>query len=102
MRLDKFAAEKYGSRSRAAAAIGRGSVLVNGVPRQASYEVKDGDRVEYAEESVNFVSAGGYKLFKALCDFSFDVGGKVLPISGQARAALPTVCSKPARAKFTV
>lgn len=77
MRLDKFAAEKYGSRSRAAAAIGRGSVLVNGVPRQASYEVKDGDRVEYAEESVNFVSAGGYKLFKALCDFSFDVGGKV-------------------------
>ncbi len=76
MRLDKYAAGKYGSRSKAAAAIERSCVLVNGVARPASYDVKEGDCVTYTEENVSFVSAGGYKLYKALCDFGADVGGK--------------------------
>lgn len=77
MRLDKYAAEKYGSRSKAAAAIARGAVLVGGVVRDAAYEVKDGEEVTYLEESVTFVSAGGYKLFKAINDFDYDARGKV-------------------------
>lgn len=59
MRLDKYLAERFGSRSRAAAAIERGIVTVNGQSRPASYEVKEGDKVDVAEESISFVSAGG-------------------------------------------
>ena len=77
MRLDKYLAERFGSRSRAAAAIERGIVTVNGQSRPASYEVKDGDKVDVAEESISFVSAGGYKLYKALNDFGFSAEGKV-------------------------
>ena len=77
MRLDVYAAQKFASRSKAAAAIKRGAVLVNGTPRDAAYEVKEGDEVSFLEEEITFVSAGGYKLHKALCDFSLDVGGMV-------------------------
>ena len=77
MRLDKYLAGLLGSRSKAAAAIARGDVTVNGVVRPASYEVKDGDDVKAACGQDTFVSAGGYKLEKALRDFSFDAGGKV-------------------------
>lgn len=77
MRLDKYLAEKFGSRNKAAAAIDRGVVTVNGVRRPASYEVKEGDAVEVAEDKISFVSAGGYKLYKALNDFGFSANGKV-------------------------
>ena len=77
MRLDKYLAEKFGSRSKAAAAIGRGIVRVNGVVRPASYDVKEGDDVTTDDEKISFVSAGGYKLHKALCDFDFSVESKV-------------------------
>ena len=77
MRLDKYAAQKFSSRSKAAAAIRRGAVLVNGIQRDAAYEVKEDDEVSFLDEELTFVSAGGYKLHKALCDFGLDVGGKV-------------------------
>ena len=77
MRLDKYLSEKFGSRSKAAAAIERGVVKVNGIVRAPSYEVKESDNVEISAEEISFVSAGGCKLYKALCDFNFSVQGKV-------------------------
>lgn len=77
MRLDKYLSEKFGSRNKAAAAIERGSVKVNGKVQPPSYVVKDGDDVQIAEEQTTFVSAGGYKLYKALNDFDFSADGKV-------------------------
>ena len=77
MRLDKYAAQKFSSRSKVAAAIKRGAVLVNGMPRDAAYDVKECDEVRFLDEKLTFVSAGGYKLHKALCDFNLDVGGMV-------------------------
>lgn len=77
MRLDKFLAEKFESRSKAAAAIARGIVTVNGVARPASYDVKPNDVVEVKEEALSFVSAGGYKLHKALTDFGYSPSGKI-------------------------
>ena len=77
MRLDRYLAEKFGSRNKAAAAIERGIVRVNGMIRPASYDVKEGDVIDVAEEGISFVSAGGYKLYKALTDFNFSVKDKV-------------------------
>lgn len=77
MRLDKYLSEKFGSRNKAVAAIERGSVKVNGKVQPPSYTVKDGDDVQIAEEQTTFVSAGGYKLYKALNDFDFSADGKV-------------------------
>lgn len=77
MRLDKYVAQKFSSRSKAAAAIKRGAVLVNGRQRDAAYEVKEDDEVSFLDEELTFVSAGGYKLHKALGDFGLDIGGMV-------------------------
>ncbi len=77
MRLDKYLSEKFGSRNKAVAAIERGSVKVNGKVQPPSYAVKDDDDVQIAEEQTTFVSAGGYKLYKALNDFDFSADGKV-------------------------
>ncbi len=77
MRIDKYLAEKLGSRTKAATAVERGLVKVNGKTVARSYEVKDGDEIEVEELEENFVSAGGFKLQKALKDFAFDAGGKI-------------------------
>ena len=77
MRIDKFFAEKYGSRTRAAEAVSKGLVLVNGKQVATSYEVKEGDRFEFLQAEESFVSAGGYKLQKALKDFGFSVQDKI-------------------------
>ncbi len=77
MRLDKYLSEKYGSRAKAVAAIKSGLVLVNGKNCAPSYEVKDTDEFEFLKADETFVSAGGYKLSKALKDFGFDVKDKV-------------------------
>ena len=77
MRLDKYLMPQFGSRNKAAAAIERGAVKINGVAKSPSYEVKEGDDVQILHEETTFVSAGGYKLAKALADFSYDVRGKV-------------------------
>lgn len=77
MRIDKYLAEKYGSRTKAAEAIVRGLVLVNGKSVAPSYEIKSGDNLVFLMPKEQFVSNGGYKLSKALRDFSFDVRDKV-------------------------
>lgn len=77
MRLDKYLSERYGSRTKAATAITKGLVLVNGNPVQPSYEFKDGDTLEINCEIQSFVSAGGYKLSKALKEFGYSAQGKI-------------------------
>ena len=56
MRIDKFIAERYGSRNKAAKAIENELVLVNGKPVSASYEVKDSDEIEFLQAEENYVS----------------------------------------------
>ena len=77
MRIDKYLAEKFGSRTKAAQAIESGLVLVNGKVVSPSFEVKENDDLVFLEAEESYVSLGGYKLAKALKDFNFDVRGKV-------------------------
>ncbi len=73
MRIDLYLKEKFGSRNKAANAVTEGLVLVNGKTVSSSYEVKEGDDITLLTPEVSFVSAGGYKLHKALTDFNFSV-----------------------------
>ena len=77
MRIDKYLSEQLGSRTKAKNAILKGGVLVNGKTVDCSYEVRDGDEVKVIPFEENYVSAGGFKLAKALKDFSIDVSGKI-------------------------
>ena len=77
MRLDKYLSEKFGSRTKAAAAISKKLVLVNGNAVSPSYEYKGGDRIDFIEANESYVSAGGFKLSKAIKDFNFSVEGKI-------------------------
>ena len=77
MRADKFFAEKFGSRTKAADAIERGLVLINGKRVSPSFDVKESDKIEFIEGEENYVSRGGFKLSKALRDFDFDPTDKI-------------------------
>ncbi|MDE5729342.1 MAG: TlyA family RNA methyltransferase, partial [Clostridia bacterium] len=77
MRLDKFLSDKFSSRTKAAEAIAKGLITVNGNTVSSSYEVKETDIIKISEAEENYVSAGGFKLAKALKDFSFAVNGKI-------------------------
>ncbi len=77
MRADKYFAEKYGSRTKAAEAIEKGLVLINGKPIKPKTEIGDGDEISFIQAEETFVSNGGYKLDRALKTFAFDVKGKV-------------------------
>ena len=77
MRIDKFLAERFGSRTKAAAAINKGLVLVNGKTVTPSYEYADIDELQIIQAEESYVSVGGYKLGKALKDFNFSVKDKV-------------------------
>ncbi len=73
MRLDAylFSLNKYVSRTKAAEAIEKGTVLVNGkAVTKPSYAVSDSDDIVITENNA-FVSNGGYKLEKAFSDFGF-------------------------------
>lgn len=78
MRIDVYLAEKCGSRTKAANAVNKGLILVNGKPVNRSYEVKADDEVTLLSAEENFVSAGGYKLSKAIKDFKFSVKDKTV------------------------
>ncbi len=77
MRADKYFAEKFGSRTKAAESIERGLVLINGKQIKAKTEIKEGDAVTFVEAEELFVSNGGYKLDRALKAFAYDCTGKV-------------------------
>jgi 23S rRNA (cytidine1920-2'-O)/16S rRNA (cytidine1409-2'-O)-methyltransferase len=78
MRIDKYIAEKYASRTKAAEAVEQGLVLVNGKTVSPSYDIKDTDVITYCQPKELFVSNGGYKLSKALSDFNFSVKDKII------------------------
>lgn len=73
MRIDLYLKDKFGSRNKAAKALSDGLVLVNGKSVSSSYEVKEEDDITLLTPDISFVSAGGYKLHKALKDFGFSV-----------------------------
>ncbi|MBE7088178.1 MAG: TlyA family RNA methyltransferase [Clostridiales bacterium] len=77
MRIDKYLAEKFGSRTKASTAIDKGFVLVNGKEVNSSYEIKESDEISFIEPDESYVSAGGFKLAKALKDFNFEVNDKI-------------------------
>ena len=77
MRADKFFADKYGSRTKAAEAIEKGLVLINGKPIKPKTEICDSDEISFIEAEECFVSNGGYKLDRALKTFGFDVKDKI-------------------------
>lgn len=77
MRIDKYLAQKFGSRTKAAQAIENGLVLVNGKVVSPSFEVRESDDFVFLEAEENYVSLGGFKLSKALKDFNFDASGKI-------------------------
>lgn len=76
MRADKYFAEKFGSRTKAAEEIERGRVLVNGKPILPKYEIKPSDEIEFVAAEEFFVSNGGYKLSRALKTFSYNPAQK--------------------------
>ena len=77
MRADKFFAEKFGSRTKAAEAIEKGLVLVNGKTIKSKSEIKEDDVITFVQAEASFVSNGGYKLHRAITEFKFEVKGKV-------------------------
>ena len=77
MRADKYFSERFGSRTKAAEAIDRGLVLINGKPIKAKTEIKETDAITFVEAEESFVSNGGYKLDRAIKSFDFDCTDKV-------------------------
>lgn len=78
MRLDVFLQERgyYSSRNKACEAIKRGEVFVCGkLAKKPSLDVSDECEVEVREKSAPYVSQGGYKLEKAVSEFSPEIGG---------------------------
>jgi 23S rRNA (cytidine1920-2'-O)/16S rRNA (cytidine1409-2'-O)-methyltransferase len=77
MRADKYFAEKFESRTKAAEAIEKGLVLVNGKPIKPKSEIKEGDTITFIEADETFVSNGGYKLDRAIKTFSLNCQDKI-------------------------
>ena len=77
MRADKFFAEQFGSRTKAAEAVENGWVLVNGKRIRPKDEIKETDEITFIERENAFVSNGGYKLLRGLERFDVSFGGKV-------------------------
>lgn len=80
MRLDNYLTEKgyFDSRTKAKQAIERGEIFINEKPViKASLEVFGDEKIERIFKT-EYVSLGGFKLEKALSDFSFSVENMVV------------------------
>lgn len=77
MRADKYFAEKFGSRTKAAQAIREGLVLLDGKPISPDREISGGENFGFRAREEEFVSNGGYKLARGLSAFSLEISGKV-------------------------
>lgn len=79
MRVDLFLSEKgyFDSRNKAKEAINRGEVYINGkLITKVSLDLNENLEVKVEiKAKKSFVSLGGYKIDKALLDFSLDVNG---------------------------
>ena len=76
MRADKYFADKFGSRTKAAEAIEKGLVLINGKAIKPKTEINADDTIEFILPKESFVSNGGYKLDRALKTFDFNCAEK--------------------------
>ncbi len=79
-RLDNLLVEKelVKTRSRAKNCIEAGMVSVNGkIVKKAGEQVDDTADIKVNDESLMFVSRGGFKLFKAIKFFEINLSGKV-------------------------
>ncbi len=85
MRADKFFSDRFGSRTRAAQALGRGLVLRGGKPLSASDSVCEDDEFLFLEPKESFVSNGGYKLARGLDVFGQEVVGRVFADLGASK-----------------
>ncbi len=77
MRADKYFSENFGSRTKAAEAIERGLVLINGKTIRPKDEIRETDKIEIVSAEESFVSNGGYKLQRAIKSFSVDCRDKI-------------------------
>ena len=77
MRADKYFAEKFGSRTKAAEAIEKGWVTVNGKTVKPKDEIKEADEIVFCIPEAHFVSNGGYKLERAIGAFALECKDKV-------------------------
>ena len=77
MRADKFFAEKFGSRTKAAEELSAGRILRGNKPLAPQDEVQEGDIFTFISPEKRFVSNGGYKLEKAISAFGYDCRGKI-------------------------
>ena len=77
MRADKYFAEKFGSRTKAAEAIEKGLVLVNGKQIKPKTEIADTDEIVFIVADEQFVSNGGYKLERAIKTFEIACKDKI-------------------------
>ena len=78
VRLDSLLAERglFASRSRAAASVLAGEVLVSGVPAARPAQLVSSDAPLEVADAERFVSRGGVKLANALDALSLDVAGR--------------------------
>ncbi|MGN1052088.1 MAG: SAM-dependent methyltransferase, partial [Candidatus Scatosoma sp.] len=77
MRADKFFAEKFGSRTKAAQELVAGRVLRGGKALLPKDEVSESEEFTFLDPCERFVSGGGYKLSRAIKAFSFNCSRKV-------------------------
>ena len=77
MRIDKYLTDKFKSRTKAQTAINKGLVLINGKTVDVSYNIREADQITILDAEENYVSAGGFKLAKAIKDFNVEVCCKV-------------------------
>lgn len=99
MRIDRQLSSRFGSRTKAAEAIERGLVLVNGHTVRPSFEAGEADMITFVEAEESYVSNGGYKLAKALKDFALDVGGKIFADVGASNGGFTDCLFKNGAAK---
>lgn len=104
MRLDLLLEELgfFSSRQVAKTAIMDGGVLVNGLKiTKPGTLIKDGAKIQITNNwlSQKYVSRGGLKLEKALCDFNVDVKGKVCLDVGASTGGF-TDCLLQSQAQF--
>ncbi len=82
MRLDVYLVQEgfFPSRHKARSAIDAGWVIVNGkAVNKAGMEITSKDVIEIkAHDLLKYVSAGGLKLEKAICEFQLDFKGKTV------------------------
>ena len=103
MRADKFFAEKYGSRTRAADIIRKGLILRDGKALTPSDDVDAEDRFTFLCEEPGFVSRGGYKLAHGLDSFGEEVAGEVFADLGASTGGFTQVLlSRGARHVYAV